>query len=270
MLSAIRAQFRFLERISPRLGARLATRLFFQPPRHKRPAREEAAAATGERFDVAGCAAWRFGEGPVVLLVHGWAGRGLQWNALVQPIVDAGGQAVAIDLPAHGETQGKSSSFIEAGEKLVDILVELQPAAVVAHSFGAGAMTYASGHHTVPCVFAGGPAETMAIVDRFCQFLHVGPKTRAGLIELALKRTGRRMEEVIVAAMAAQATAPLLCIQDPEDEEVPFEETAAILAHWPGAKHQALEGVGHYQILWKPEAVDAIMGFLYSTALPKP
>ncbi|MGB1697430.1 MAG: alpha/beta fold hydrolase [Thermoplasmatota archaeon] len=270
MLRALRAQFRFLERVAPSLGARVATRLFFQPQRHKRPAREQALAAEGERFEVAGCAAWRFGEGPMVLLVHGWAGRGLHWNALVKPIVEAGGQAVAIDLPAHGETPGKATSFIQAGEKLVEVLAELQPAAVVAHSFGAGAMTYASGHHPVPCVFAGGPAETMAIVDRFCQFLHVGPKTRAGLIALALQRTGRRMEEVIVSAMAAKATSPLLCIQDPEDEEVPFEETAAILSHWPGAIHQALPGVGHYQILWKPEAVDAIMGFLYSTALRKP
>lgn len=222
------------------------------------------------RTEIGGCAAWRFGEGPSVLLVHGWGGRGLQWHTLIDPILAAGYQAVAIDLPAHGETAGKETSFIQAGETLVKVLAEEKPVAVVAHSFGAGAMTYASQFYEVPVVFAGGPAETMTIVDNFCDYLHIGPKTKPLLIERALRKTARHMDEVHVGDMAARCTAPALAIHDPEDDEVSYEEAKAIMARWPGAEHRALEGVGHYRILWKPEAMDAIMGFLYSTAFARP
>lgn len=126
-------------------------------------------------------------------------------------------------------------------------------------------MTFASQTHPVPVVLVGGPAETTTITDNFCNMLAVGPKTKAIMMERALAKIGRTMDEVHVGDMASRCTAPALAIHDPEDDEVSFEEAKAIMARWPGAQHQTLENVGHYRILWKPESVDAIMSFLYST-----
>ncbi|MPZ71761.1 MAG: alpha/beta fold hydrolase [Nitriliruptorales bacterium] len=46
------------------------------------------------------------GEGPSVLLVHGWGDRASRLGALIAPLVDAGFRVVAVDLPAHGASPG--------------------------------------------------------------------------------------------------------------------------------------------------------------------
>src|ERR1700745_2707030 len=84
--------------VSEDLGTSLAERLFTSPRRHRRPEREHRVLASARRLanDVAlrsprwrgehrRVAAWRWGHGPAVLLVHGWEGRGSQLGALVQP-----------------------------------------------------------------------------------------------------------------------------------------------------------------------------------------
>lgn len=176
---------------------------------------------------------------------------------------------VALDFPAHGESPGRETSFVQSGDALGPILDELQPAAVVAHSFGSGAMTVASRTREIPCIFAGGPAETMEILERFCEFLAIGPKIRCRMVAATEKRLGWTLQQAHVGNMAKLCKAPMLCIQDPLDAEIPFSETAAIVANWQGAEHRAIPGVGHYKILWKPEAIEAIMGFLYSIGVAR-
>src|SRR6185503_15435757 len=90
----------------------------------------------------------RWGKGPLVILVHGWNGRGSQLGGFVQPLVDAGFQVVAFDAPGHGGPRGASSSlvrFADAFDAVVDATRPFfQPlAAVVAHSMGGAAVTYA-------------------------------------------------------------------------------------------------------------------------------
>jgi len=37
--------------------------------------------------------------GPTVLLLHGWSGAAAQWSRFIDPLVRAGFNAVALDLP---------------------------------------------------------------------------------------------------------------------------------------------------------------------------
>src|SRR5262245_28778017 len=76
MLNAIRAGLRVAEVLPGGVAAAWSERLFTTPKRHERPARERALLerATPLRF-FAGeqmLHGWRWGEGPAVLLVHGW------------------------------------------------------------------------------------------------------------------------------------------------------------------------------------------------------
>src|ERR1700730_8027904 len=74
-----RAGFRVAGAVAPGAAARLAPRLFFTPPRAPVRAEERAVLARGERFELAALGqrvvgrAW--GEGPTLLLVHGWGGH---------------------------------------------------------------------------------------------------------------------------------------------------------------------------------------------------
>src|SRR5262245_35302817 len=87
------------DRLSPELAGRTAARLFLSPRRFDRPEAERELLSRARRFDVNGLAAWRWGGGPPVLLVHGWEGRGAQLGAFVDPLVGRGFSVITFDAP---------------------------------------------------------------------------------------------------------------------------------------------------------------------------
>src|SRR5205085_10246750 len=117
--AAVRTGLRLAHRLPGGVGPAWAARLFTSPRRHPRPAREAAVLATARavtldvvtratgRDRAQRLAAWRWGTGPTILLVHGWEGRGAQLGALVEPLVDAGFSVLTFDGPAHGDSSGK-------------------------------------------------------------------------------------------------------------------------------------------------------------------
>ena len=48
--------------------------------------------------------AWQWGEGPPVLLVHGWEGHAAQFAGFIPRLLEQGFSAVAFDAPAHGQS----------------------------------------------------------------------------------------------------------------------------------------------------------------------
>src|SRR5687768_13955762 len=81
-LSPIRLFFRGLGALSPGLAARVAQRIWFTPPRPPLPEASKGFLSTGQRVELAvggrRLVAWSWGEGPTVLLMHGWGGYGAQ------------------------------------------------------------------------------------------------------------------------------------------------------------------------------------------------
>ena len=70
---------RWVARRGPGATSRLATRVFFMPPRPRRYAWTDRSVFRGaERLPLdaneLALRAWRFGRGPQVLIQHGWAG----------------------------------------------------------------------------------------------------------------------------------------------------------------------------------------------------
>src|SRR5687768_13117485 len=97
---------------SSRLAGRFASRLWFTPwpvPVGERARAKQAGWLAGTQpvtFDVGThrIAGFSAGEGPAVLLVHGWGERAASLGAFVAPLVGAGFRVVGVDLPGHGET----------------------------------------------------------------------------------------------------------------------------------------------------------------------
>src|SRR5689334_8829137 len=137
-----------LGRTMPPLAGRWALDLFCTPLRHPEPAREKELLRTAEVFTVPfqniQLAAYAWGEGPVVLLVHGWSGRGAQLGSFVQPLVETGHRVVTFDLPAHGRTPGRRLNGYDGRDAVLRMGEALGPVqAVIAHSFGAVCTTLA-------------------------------------------------------------------------------------------------------------------------------
>ena len=99
-LVILRALLRLLALVSPRLAAHRLYRLWFVTHRFAEPVREARWRHQGTAFTVAGqngpLGLYRWGQGPCVLLLHGWNGRGKQMGGFAVPLVKAGYCAVAL------------------------------------------------------------------------------------------------------------------------------------------------------------------------------
>src|SRR5687768_6915442 len=102
--------------VAPQLVERWAFNRFMTPRRQALGASDRALLGRARSFDVllprgGRVAAWSWGEGPAVLLVHGWESRAAQLGAFVAPLVENGFSAVAFDAPAHGQSPGQRASL---------------------------------------------------------------------------------------------------------------------------------------------------------------
>lgn len=80
------------------------------------------------------------GEGPTVLLVHGYGSAHVVWLGLVERLVAAGYRVLAVDLPGFGYSDRNPGDYSPEGlaAHLVQILEEkgVERADVIAHSWG--------------------------------------------------------------------------------------------------------------------------------------
>ena len=83
--------------------------------------------------------AWRLGADPAVLLIHGWEDNHSLWSPLIDSLADRGRSLIALDMPAHGFSDGERGLNPEAIDAVLAVSTALGPVdAVVAHSSGAG------------------------------------------------------------------------------------------------------------------------------------
>jgi pimeloyl-ACP methyl ester carboxylesterase len=267
-LGLTRAALAALAWISPTLAARYAERLFFTPPR---PRKSRAALPAGaQRLDVQSrygrVAAWSWGSGPVVYLVHGWGGRAEQLGAFVAPLLARGLRVVAVDGPGHGASAGRRSSGVEIARALADVVAQHGPArGVIAHSLGAAAVTFAirEGLRVERLAFVGPPADPLTWVARFGRQLGLDAVVMAEMRRRSEERIQARWDDLpLVPLRGLEQRLPLLVVHDRDDREVRSTDGAAVAAAWPGARLLETQGLGHRRVLRDPAVVGSVAAFL--------
>lgn len=264
-----RAGFRVAGAVAPGAAARLARKLFFTPPRAPMRDEERAMLACGEPFviEVGGerVAGYAWGEGPTMLLVHGWGGHAGQMTPLVGPAVAAGFRAVAIDLPGHGESTGRVSSLVHFAAAIERAAALWKPVSgLAAHSFGAAACTYAMsrGLQVGRAVFFAPPARFDSFWARFRAGVGVSDEVWRRMLGATERWLGLRFDGIAPIDLAPRMTVPLLVLHDAGDREMPFAEGVELAARWPRAELRRAEGLGHLRILRDPGCVGEAVEFL--------
>ncbi len=260
--------------VSEHLGTSFAERLFTTPRRHARPARERALLASGHPFtlDIAlhaprwngqhsRIAAWRWGHGPTVLLVHGWEGRGSQLGELVQPLVAAGLSVVAFDAPGHGDSAGHRMYLTDLADCIAGVASAIGPLhAIIAHSFGCAGVLLAydrGGIDAARNVFLAPNVLVDEALGRFAKLVALDDAERTLLEGQLAARAGIEPASLRLEHLAARRDAALLVVHDRDDHEVPHHNGARLAAAWPNATLRTTVGLGHRRILRDPEVIAA-------------
>jgi len=254
---------------APPLAVRAAAALFRMPRRHQTSDAERQLLATGKRGLLrAGknqVATWEWGEGPTMLLVHGWGSRGARLGSFVEPLVSSGYSVVTFDAPGHGESSGRLSSlpqFVEALRTIAHTRESIH--GVVAHSMGsaAAALAMTRGLEAERVVFLAPTANPAAYTKYFAEALGIPSQIRVGMEQLFERQFGFRWEEFNVTQGVRSLTTPLLVFHDREDREVAWTDGESLARAWPGAELITTQGLGHTKIVHDPDIVRQAVAFL--------
>jgi pimeloyl-ACP methyl ester carboxylesterase len=273
---AMQAFFRYGEHVLPSRTGRVARNLWFAaPPRMAGLPVPDG----GEPFEVLAQGhvvrglVWTPGdeEGTTVYLVHGWGGRGSQFGALVEPLLEAGHRVVMFDAPAHGDSDHgpagpRSTNGVEFAKALDAVFCEFGPAeAVIAHSMGT-ISTYLAIRHgwfgTGRFVFVAPMVEFDGLLDQFQQALGFGPRTRRVLEREVEQFVGVAVRDFDARVQAAHVERrPALIITDRGDRQTPYADVVDF-AETINAPLITTEGLGHRKILRDPEVVQTIVEYV--------
>ena len=268
-LNAVRAVFGTVGRLSPALAARWAESLFFRPSRADTRPHEEAFLADGRPFSFSTSrgtlAAWSWGEGPAVLLVHGWSSRTARFRVITPALVAAGFRVIGYDHPAHGDSPGRRTSLIEVSATLLEVTAQTGPLyAAVGHSLGGAAIAVAlsRGLSLARAVLIAPFSASPDFVARFAAMVNLPDAARDLMIRNIERRFQMRFEDLYIPSLVSRFTIPAMVIHDREDLDIPFSEGEAIARAWPGAEMVEAEGVGHHAIMRDEEVAARIARFL--------
>ena len=273
----LRFGFAVLNVISPRWGARRAYRLWFTSPRYPEPARErrwrEQAQVDFIDHEHGPLAVYRWGQGPAVLLVHGWSGRGTQMGAFAEPLVKRGYSVVAFDAPGHGRSAGSETNAFQVAAALASVAEQTGPlSAIIAHSFGTMATTLAlhQGLSVEKVVCISAPTSLEFLVDRFCQTLDIKPKIETLLIQMLEKEFGKDIWQRIESDRhVVDCTTAALIIHDKNDVDVPWQWSERLAKAWPNSCFWLTKGLGHRRILRNRTVIRSVCEFIENGHLPE-
>lgn len=265
--------------VSERLAAPAASALWFTPWRVPVGDRErirragwlsstEPVSVPAAGIDLAGFAA---GEGPTVLLVHGWGEQAASLGAFIGPLVAAGHRVVGVDLPGHGESGNGGTDLYSLARALREVAGSLEARAVVAHSMGAA--------ETVMALRDGLELDAVALLapavrleHAFAQFVRtfrLPPKASAALARVIERRFGAGVWEEAAADRAARDLGvPALVVHDRDDPQIAHSDAELLAAAWPGARLVLTEGLGHSRLLRDADVVSQVRAFLTDAPIP--
>lgn len=273
---ALRLGFRVGGVITPTLAGHLAAKLWFTPTRFKTPVIEqdalESADVQFERIQDHEIATYRWSNTgwdtnePIVLLVHGWSGRGTQLGSFVPPLLDSGFRVLSFDAPAHGKSSGKNTNIYEVAHVIQALSDNYRGFhSIVTHSFGGMCVAFAISRgltiKRLACICP--PRSVTGLIDKFSSSLHISTKTKHILEQKMEQRFGKTVwSELSMERNVNDLDIPGLIIHDEHDEDIPWQEGKAVSEIWKKARFIKTSKLGHRRILRDAASIDAIVSFI--------
>lgn len=212
------------------------------------------------------------GNGPLVLLVHGWGDRASGLGAFVDPLVRRGYRVVGLDLPGHGDSSGGMTDAYKLAEALREAAWNLGNVhAVVAHSMGSvSTMLALRDGLTVDSIVLISPAVRLERgLAQFVDMYKLPRRTGKGLRAEIERRYGETIwDDIAVDKIARRVDAPALVIHDVKDTQVSIEDSRLLVSSWPSARLHVTTGLGHNRVLRDEDVVRRAVAFLEGSLVP--
>jgi esterase/lipase len=258
-----------MEKISLSLTSTLALKLFLTPIRFKETDKQRAIRIQAEEIPLSTrgkkVMAYKWGSGDnKVLLAHGWSGRASQFWKFIEQLSKSDFTVYALDCPAHGQSEGRSTDLIEYAEAIVQLQQLAGGVHFVGHSFGgiAGVFSITLGAKFKSYTSIGSPTFAQFVLEEFCNRIKVSSVVGESLAKKIKKRYGKPLDEASISTMLKEMTPfPYLMIHDIDDTEVPFRHAQKCYEMNAWVQLLKTEGLGHFKILKSSKIIKATVDF---------
>lgn len=273
-IKILRLWFSIIGRVLPGLSARVAYRIWISTRRFSPPLREQQWLKHA-KHSVIKCkqipvAVYEWSDqqnnNRLVILVHGWNGRAAQMGAIAMQLAQAGYRALAIDLPAHGETPGKYTNALMMADVLDEVIRRKGGVhAIVTHSFGlfpvAILLKQGLNVERVVCL---SPADNIHyLIRQFADAFMLTDKTLVRLYRRVEKKYGKDLwDRISPDKNVSNLTVPALIIHDEDDKAVAIAHAINLTQCWPGARLIKTSGLGHQRLLRDKEVIEKIVAHI--------
>ncbi|HEV7915034.1 MAG TPA: alpha/beta fold hydrolase [Albitalea sp.] len=262
------ATLRALDSLMPGWGTRAALRLFFTPLPWKLAMRRAVPpnwTTQSWPFEGVSLVSYRRRDvepsRPVVLLVHGWAGSGLQMRAIGDALAEAGFDPVLLDFPAHGRSAGWRSTLPQFTRAIHAAQARLGPLhAVVAHSLGALAALHAAarGLAVGKLVAIAPSAPPAAFLRWFAASFGLADTVPQRMRQCIEQREGVALAQFEPEWLRERVLQPTLVIHDEGDRVAPFTAGQRVARALAAGQLQATQGLSHTRVLGDPAVAMAV------------
>ena len=205
-----------------------------------------------------------------VLLVHGWTSEASFMIAFAEYFRRRGLRVIMLDFPAHGQSDGVSTTLIDCARAVRDVAMTYAPIDfALAHSIGGLATLLISTER--PPIPDRHPFKALALISLPNEFAKVTKafSARLGLTDLAKENFEQRLEEIAErklneftgSTLLAETKIPALLVHANNDDVISHEDAIAIANENEQATLEIFADLGHRQILYASQVMRATMKY---------
>lgn len=273
-IRALQWYFKNLASIFPGLSVQVLWSVFTRPGKRKIQTRHTGFLDTAERTNLdnhgknMAAYTWK-GTGKSILILHGWKGMSADFRGLIKALIKEEFHIVAVDLPGHGTSEGKTASMPVFMDAIKSIVEEFGPFdTILGHSLGAASSLYATpslveelkpekfvliGLQTRPIVFFEQIRDVFFVPQNvYDRFLAYGSKV-----------VKRDIEEFKISHIEEHLSGiKAFIIIDEEDEVVDRADQKVLNDIWPDLEFYGGSHGGHYKNYRHPIVIDKIVDFV--------
>ncbi len=247
----------------------LSKNLFSRPPRYKITEEDKRvlSQASTEILEVplihkkAILKKWE--QGKKILMIHGWAGRGIQLRSHIQKFKENGYEVHMIDFPSHGEAPGKTSSVFEFVHTLKVLFSKYSYEAVIAHSVGCAALLGSIDKSlTIPLILFAPHYDLHDSLTKMMRRRGLKGKFVEDVVSLYEKHYGFSFHSFNPKEQAPLYKGPVLIYHDTKDGALPSTHSQSLVKAFSHAKFIETTGLGHNRILRDEKIVEDVFRFI--------
>ena len=257
--------------LSPTMIEKFIKHQFFIPKSHPVSNQEKELLQSSKAFEISvnqhTIKCWKWGEGPFIILAHGWNGRGSQFILFIKKLIQAGHSVIIFDGPAHGQSEGKTSSYFQMTDAIRALINYTKPeniAGLIGHSFGSSAIINAISKERIETrtILLAPAINIKKILDDAFIYHGIPLNIFEDIISKYEQKYGYNLEDDNPLNLLKSIRQKLLIIHDEDDAITPYQESKNISETHDNIELYTSHGLGHKRILTDQKIISKVIEYL--------